>query len=170
MSGRRAGRRLALALVLAACGGRNVLAAGPELLGGRQAFRLSASADAGGVTVRYRVADGYYLYRDKFRFALAPATAGSPVVPKGVPKDDEHFGRVETLRGEVVVRIPLRPGGGSGPVTLTATSQGCADAGVCYPPQTETLILPRDGAEVGVAAGKAPPSGRSLIDALGGKP
>ena len=126
-------------------------AAGPKLLPAEQAFRLSARAlDATTLEVRFNVADGYYLYRDKLAFKVepAPVTAGVPALPPGKPHQDEFFGKVTTYRGLVVIRLPVasaRPGQG---VTLVADSQGCADAGVCYPPQVQRvpLTLPAAGA------------------------
>ena len=111
-----------------------------------KAFSFSAkSVDAGDLEVRYRIADGYYLYRERFKFALDPATSGGatlgePVFPKGEIKFDETFQKdVEHYRKEVVVRIPVR--GATGPITLQSTSQGCADAGLCYPPQVASATL-----------------------------
>ena len=146
-----------------------VVAASPDLLPARDAFQVSAKLDADGITVRYRVADGYYLYRDKIRFESDPVVRGKPRLPKSVTKHDEFFGRSEIYRGEVVIRIPIRARDGD-QVTLTATSQGCADAGVCYPPSREVLALTAGGGEVFPATMKRSPSGKSLIDALGGKP
>ena len=111
-----------------------------------KAFRFSAAAvDATTLEVRYRIADGYYLYRERFKFALDPAasggaTLGEPVFPKGEIKYDETFAKdVEHYRDDVVIRIPVR--GAHGPVTLLSTSQGCADAGLCYPPQEAKATL-----------------------------
>ena len=119
-------------------------AAQPELLDPEQAFRFSARlVDAGQIEVRYQVAQGYYLYRDKFRFAVQPAGAslGDAQLPPGTMKQDEFFGNVETYRGEVVIRIPLENPGSASPVKLTVISQGCADAGVCYVPQESRADL-----------------------------
>ncbi len=116
--------------------------AAEELLEVDQAYRLSARAlDAGTLEVRYDIAKGYYMYRDKFKFALEPATvkAGAPQFPPGKVKQDEFFGNVETYRQQVVVRLPFTAPAGLDAVTLKATSQGCADIGVCYPPNTQTL-------------------------------
>ncbi len=121
-----------------------------------QAFRFSARAvDGATIEVRYAIADGYYLYRERFRFALDPqaaggVTLGEPVFPKGEIKFDETFQKdVEHYRREVVVRVPVvaPAGGATGPLTLVSTSQGCADAGLCYPPQEAraTLTLPAAG-------------------------
>lgn len=139
------------------------LASGLEpalLLEAERAFALSVQAtDARTLVVRYRVADGYYLYRDRLKFATSPAAqAGAPALPPGRVKDDVFFGRVETYRGMVAVTIDLdreRPGE---TVTLVADSQGCADLGVCYPPQRQTLSvpLPRRGEPPGPAIDATP--------------
>lgn len=117
-------------------------AAAQELLDVDKAFRLSARAvDAATLEVRYDIAKGYYMYRDKFAFALEPADAqaGAPQFPPGKVKQDEFFGAVETYRKEVVILLPFAAPAGLDGVTLKATSQGCADIGVCYPPNTQTL-------------------------------
>jgi thiol:disulfide interchange protein DsbD len=128
-----------------------VVAAEQDLLEPDQAFRFSTRVlgpDA--VEVRYQVAPGYYLYRDKFKFAVQPATIelGAPELPRGERKKDEFFGEVETYRGEVRIRLPLKNAGAANTATLVATSQGCADAGVCYVPheQTARLVLAAAGA------------------------
>jgi thiol:disulfide interchange protein DsbD len=94
------------------------------------------------VELRWRIADGYYMYRDKFRFSAQPATVvlDTPVLPAGKIKEDEFFGKVETYRDEVAIRVPVKAEGG---FALQAQSQGCADVGVCYTPvkQTAQLVL-----------------------------
>jgi len=117
-------------------------AAAQELLDVDKAFHPSARAvDASTLEIRYDIANGYYLYREKFRFALAPAEAkaGEPQLPPGKVKQDEFFGDVQTYRNEVVIRLPFTAAAGLETVTLKATAQGCADIGVCYPPDTQTL-------------------------------
>src|SRR5690606_34327466 len=125
-----------------------------ELLDPEQAFRFSARAvDAQTVELRWEIAPGYYMYRDKFSFSVEPGTLGSVDLPPGIVKEDETFGRVETYRDLFSVRLPLSGAGGN--VTLRATSQGCADIGICYPPQKHaaTLTLPAPGS----SAEAAPP-------------
>jgi thiol:disulfide interchange protein DsbD len=65
--------------------------------------------------------------------------AMKPELPHGKLKHDEFFGDSETYRGLVVVRLPLAAAEGGRTVTLVTESQGCADAGICYPPQRQTL-------------------------------
>lgn len=104
------------------------------------AFRFEARmADPQTLEVRYQIAEGYYIYRERFAFRAAGAKLGTPEIPPGKVKYDETFQKdVETYKGELVIRIPVE---GSGPFTLTAASQGCADAGLCYPPQEHSAQL-----------------------------
>ena len=116
-----------------------------EFLDPAVAFKPSARAlDAQTIEVVFAIAKGYYLYRDKFRFAVdgEGVTLGAPVFPKGKEKDDENFGKVEVFYNRVAIRLPVeRNASGALPLTLKVTSQGCADAGVCYPPQTQTVAV-----------------------------
>jgi thiol:disulfide interchange protein DsbD len=112
-----------------------------DLLAPEQAFRFSARAlDAKNIEIRYDIAEGYYLYRDKFKFSADPAEAkpGQAQFPPGKVKDDEFFGKVETYRNEVKIRLPVDAPAELDAVKLTVTSQGCADIGVCYPPNPQT--------------------------------
>ncbi|CAN7607026.1 protein-disulfide reductase DsbD [Massilia sp. LjRoot122] len=104
------------------------------------AFRFEARmADPQTVEVRYQIAEGYYMYRERFAFRANGIKLGPPEIPPGKVKFDETFQKdVETYKGELLIRISVE---GSGPFTLTAASQGCADAGLCYPPQEHSAQL-----------------------------
>ena len=119
--------------------------ADPELLEPEKAFRFSAQAlDGGHIEVRYRIASGYYMYRDKLRFEALPDSVrlGEAQLPPGQIKQDEFFGKVETYRGDLRVVLPVTHSGQAPhTVLLKVTSQGCADAGVCYLPQTSEASL-----------------------------
>jgi thiol:disulfide interchange protein DsbD len=149
--------RPALGLLLALAG---VLFALPalavderDLLPVDQAFVLSASAPTrDAVELRWKIADGYYLYRHRTAVKAGPAVgAGELRLPEGKRHVDEFFGPVETYRGELVATLPIRPGAATGPVQLEVKYQGCADLGICYPPQTRTLHVPLP-AQVGAVA------------------
>ena len=117
-----------------------------DLLDPDDAFRFSARmAGADMVEVSYRVADGYYLYKDRFAFAAAPDTLllGAPQFPQASWHEDEFFGRAEVFRGSVTVRIPLSGVTDGKGFRLTVVSQGCADIGVCYLPGTHVADLLR---------------------------
>ncbi|MFO1304215.1 MAG: protein-disulfide reductase DsbD N-terminal domain-containing protein [Burkholderiales bacterium] len=133
----------ALAAVLAALAAAGPVRADPKLLPPQEAFRLSARAlDPRTLEARFSITDGYYMYREKMKFALDPGMEEVAVaLPPGKVKEDQFFGKVETYRGEVVVRVPLPEAAAGKPVVLVTDSQGCADAGVCYPATRQKLTL-----------------------------
>lgn len=171
-------------LPIALAGG--LLAAGAalaqDILEPEKAFKFSARAlDDRTIEVRYRIEDGYYMYREKFKFAVEPGSArlGDPQFPPGEIRQDEFFGRVETYRKRVAIRVPVEAG--TGTVKLAATSQGCADVGICYPPVTqEAQIVLAALSGGGVASGgmsipaQTPaaiaPGGGELADQFVGRP
>jgi thiol:disulfide interchange protein DsbD len=114
--------------------------AAEEFLPSEEAFRFEARAfDARTVEIVFTAVDGYYLYREQFRFTAAggATTLGQPQLPPGKVKFDETFAKdVETYRGRVVIRLPVEQAPAS--FRLTVISQGCADAGLCYPPMEST--------------------------------
>jgi thiol:disulfide interchange protein DsbD len=120
------------------------MARAEEPLPPEQAFRFSARAiDSKTIEARWQITDGYYMYRDKFKFVLEGGTLGTPKLPAGKLKDDEIFGKVETYRKEVKILLPVEA---TGPVTLKAVSQGCWDGGICYPPLNQQTVLDLAGA------------------------
>ncbi len=140
---RAAGIRLLLiALLLAAFG----VARGEDtFLEPERAFVLSGQAiDARQVEIRFDIAPGYYLYGDKFHFAAEGVTLGSPVLPTGKVQFDETFQKdVETHRGTIRIVLPVEQAAGE--FKLAVTSQGCADQGLCYPPQEQHLAVSLTG-------------------------
>ena len=133
----------------------------PKLLAPERAFAFSVQAvDENTVEARFAIANGYYLYRDKLKFSVEPVTlAAAAALPPGKLKHDEFFGDVETYRGAVAVRLPLQGAQPGSAVTVKAESQGCADAGVCYPPQLQkvTVALPARGGRPGEPVSANPP-------------
>ncbi len=158
------GALLCLAWLLTLPGAR----AAEEFLEPEQAFAVSARlAEAGKAEVAIRIAPGYYLYRERFQFSAEGATLGAPDLPPGKVKFDENFRKnVETYRGELRIGIPVQQA--AGPFTLVVVSQGCADAGLCYPPMTTRVRLdPAAPAGSSIAqAAAAPGESRSLASAL----
>ncbi|MEK7737092.1 MAG: protein-disulfide reductase DsbD domain-containing protein, partial [Pseudomonadota bacterium] len=138
---------------------------GEEPLDPELAFKFSARAiDSKTIEARWRIADGYYMYRDKFRFELAPATArlGPPQFPPGKIKDDEFFGKTETYRKEVKILLPIEAPADLSSVTLKVSMQGCADLGICYPPTPQQAVVSLIAANVpqlsGSPAAMPPPA------------
>ena len=105
-----------------------------------QAFKFNAQIiDATTIEVRYQVADGYYLYRDRFAFSAEGAKLGKPIMPAGKVKFDQTFNKnVETYRSEVIVLLPFES---TRAFTFKAVSQGCADQGLCYAPMEAVITL-----------------------------
>ncbi|WP_440091630.1 protein-disulfide reductase DsbD [Pseudomonas syringae] len=117
----------------------------------RQAFQLSLiETTPESIKLRLVATDGYYLYRHRFQFRTEPADIGlgQAQLPKGEQKHDEYFGDVEVYHGILDIDLPRKPGE-QRPFTLVVTYQGCADKGLCYPPETERL-------SIGDVAGSSP--------------
>jgi thiol:disulfide interchange protein DsbD len=140
-------RLLAVALSLVAAPAFAQLrlgASADELLQPEKAFQFSARAlDAKTIEVDFAIADGYYMYRDKFRFTLdgpPGAKLGVPEMPAGIRKKDEFFGEIETYRKQVSIRIPVEAAAAR-TLQLTVRSQGCADLGVCYVPMDSKATI-----------------------------
>ncbi len=117
----------------------------PTYLEPEKAFQLSAKmADEKTLAVTYRIASGYYMYRERFQFDAAPAVIGAPNFPAGKIKFDDTFQKeVETYRDAVTVTLPVQ---GTDSFTLTVVAQGCADQGLCYAPMTSRIRLSTDPA------------------------
>ena len=138
------------------------LAGAQEFLDPAVAFKPTARAiDGQTIEVSYAIAKGYYLYRDKFRFAAEGAAFGPAAFPKGETHQDENFGKVEVYYKTVSIRLPVTTPSGPTQLALKVTAQGCADAGVCYPPQSQVLAvdLPAAGSAA-PAANEGDESGR----------
>jgi thioredoxin:protein disulfide reductase len=114
----------------------------PDFLPVDEAFEIQPLVwHDGKLEVSWRIAKDYYLYRDKLAFAAkAPASLklGKPEMPQSMPHEDEHFGVTQIYRDRLVVLIPFTKKAKGG-VSVTVGYQGCADAGLCYPPQTRVL-------------------------------
>ncbi|MDP2867558.1 MAG: protein-disulfide reductase DsbD [Methyloversatilis sp.] len=128
--------RAALTALVLLCGIAAPSHAAEEFLQPEQAFRLAvAPAGAGEVQLTWSIAPGYYLYRD--RMAVTASPSGSQLerkLPPGIRKDDPNFGVMEVYHDAVTMRVSH-----GGAAALDVTWQGCADAGLCYPPQTQTV-------------------------------
>ncbi len=162
-----------LFLLIILCSAQLVLAAQQNLLEPEKAFRFSARAlDASNIEVRYQIADGYYLYRERFAFAAEPGVKlGAAQIPEGKKKKDEFFGEVQTHRGELRIVVPVEAAG-DGKVALSVTSQGCADVGVCYVPMDSKIQLAMAGATSAVPTAQSggDPLARILNQAAVPKP
>jgi thiol:disulfide interchange protein DsbD len=129
-------------------------AAEDQFLPPEQVFTYTASGDEHAVYVHWRLPAGYYAY--KSRMSLESATAGVTIGPAAYPKGevhkDEYFGAQEVFRGAFTVSAPVTAAAARS-VTLKLKIQGCADAGLCYPPQVIEAKLDLPAATAGTAAG-----------------
>ena len=146
--------RLALAALLAGLGlaGPASAAINPDdLLPVDEAFALTTEATSSDrIALHWRIADGYYLYRHRIGVqADAGFAAQALQLPKGETHQDEFFGKVETYRQSLTAILPGQARAQS--VTLKIRYQGCADAGICYPPQTRSVTVALPGAAAGTA-------------------
>ncbi|KJJ11996.1 hypothetical protein HMPREF3150_05348 [Pseudomonas aeruginosa] len=125
-----------------------------------QAFKPSVErSDAQHVLLRFVNAEGYYLYRHRFQFKVEPAqvSLGQVQLPAGKQHHDEYFGDTEVYYNIVDLEIPLNNPARQ-PYTLVVTYQGCADKGLCYPPETRRFDIDGGAAPPAAsdAAGKGP--------------
>ena len=142
-----------IALLLAAPGhaapqaGNDPLSNEVEFLSVDEAFVLSARRTDQQLVVRWDMPDGYYLYRHAFSVEGDDAGLGQVVIPAGERKVDEYFGDSEVYYGRVEVTVPIDGAGesASGGSRVHVTYQGCADYGLCYPPQRRSIALAADG-------------------------
>lgn len=134
----------------------------PEFLSPDQAFALSSESRDGALVAQWKITDGYYLYKDKIQFRLKDApqgvSLGEPQLPEGEIKDDEFFGRVAVYHDGFDATVPVQGAAAGQELAVEVTYQGCADAGLCYPPQTRTVSYnPAGGGAPPAAAAAAEP-------------
>ncbi len=113
------------------------------------AFQFSAKMlDDKTIAVRYDIAPGYYMYRERFKFSVDGAKLGVPVFPNGKIKFDENFQKnVEIYHDSVTFSLPVEDARN---FVLHVTGQGCAEKGLCYPPMNSTVKLGVKNAETGL--------------------
>ncbi len=127
-----------------------------ELLPPEKAFQFKATLkNPETLTISWTIADGYYLYRDKIHLnnQSKGIKLSIPQLPKGIIKEDEYFGKIETYRHQIAIDIPIsRELATASQLTFETSYQGCADVGVCYPPQKQLVSL------------SLPPVSQKLVD------
>jgi thiol:disulfide interchange protein len=107
------------------------------------AFRVAARVDGNVVKVRWVIADGYYLYRQKIevRAESPDLVVSAPQLPPGAVKTDPYLGTQQVFTQQVEAAVPYsRMDAGAHPLQIKVTYQGCAEAGLCYPPITKVLF------------------------------
>lgn len=127
-----------------------------EFLPVEQAYRLAAEpAGADAIRIRFTIADGYYLYRHKLGVKSDDTRLqlGEAVLPAGLPHEDEFFGKQQIYRQQAEITVPYTRGAdAAGPHQVKVSYQGCADAGLCYPPTTTMVTVQLPGSGGGAVA------------------
>jgi len=137
-----------------------------EFLPVEQAYQLQTDFAGDHLLLHWDIAEGYYLYRHQFSFKTETGAKLNAQIPAGKGKEDEYFGHVEvyyhnldvTLKSEALAELPTQP------FTLSVTSQGCADAGLCYPPTTLQYAV--DPIKHTVTASAAAPPTKTIAAAV----
>lgn len=142
-----------------------------DLLPPEEAFKLTTSLESPTVLkADWIIADGYYLYRSKIKAVSQTkgVTLGQPQLPAGKIKVDDYFGKTETYRHQLSASFPVEYNSTAPKeLSFTITYQGCADIGVCYPPQKKQITLPLPEAKSSSKGSLFDPIGQ-LTKSLGG--
>ncbi|RXD76763.1 protein-disulfide reductase DsbD domain-containing protein, partial [Xanthomonas perforans] len=130
-----------------------------DLLPVDQAFALSATADSRDrIALHWKIAPGYYLYRHRISVKAGKGfAAGELALPEGESKHDEFFGQVQTYRKQLQATLAGKADPAVQTAVLQVQYQGCADAGVCYPPQRREIRLDLPAADATGAQATAAP-------------
>jgi len=116
--------------------GNDPFATKPEFLPVDKAFVLTSERlDSGETQLFWQITDGYYLYQKRLKFD-GLAAENAPTLPEGESHSDEYFGEQQVYRQGLELKIPAAAKG-----QIKVSYQGCADAGLCYPPQTRVIDL-----------------------------
>lgn len=129
-----------------------------------QAFDFDSEVNGNKVTVSWVVAPEYYLYQHRFKVIPENALAADPQLPQGESHSDEFFGESIVYRDYVEWSFTLNPEFSGN--TITVQYQGCADAGLCYPPTEKQLKL-SSTSETGSGSTTAPPNTDSSLFGIG---
>ena len=111
----------------------------PSFLPVEEAFVFDFSQKDDTLVIRFDIADGYYLYKKQFKVSTKNATLGEPVFPPAEQIEDEFFGISDVFYNTVSFSYPITETVQDGVVKLRY--QGCASAGLCYPPTTKVIYL-----------------------------
>jgi thiol:disulfide interchange protein DsbD len=154
---------LLIAVATAACGLAGPAAAKPwwmrgvdanesDFLPPDQAFRVSSRIDGDVLHVRWVIADGYYLYREKIQIqAESPdLVVASANFPRGTTKTDPYLGTQQIFTQQIEATAAFtRSDYGAHPIQIKVTYQGCAEAGLCYPPISKVMFPTVGGPDPG---------------------
>jgi thiol:disulfide interchange protein len=119
---------------------------GAAFLPVEQAYQLSVTTTEQGLSLQWRIADGYFLYRHGFKAAIdGHDLSTSAILPEGIAKTDELFGAVQIYYQQLAIQLPVT---GDAAFTLDVQSQGCSEEGLCYPPYKQRFEIDWPNGEI----------------------
>lgn len=116
----------------------------PEFLKVDEAFEFSAEQNAQGIKLKWDIADEYYLYKERFKFKINAGNAelGEPSFSNtGKAKQDPYFGEVHVIHHNLEIFLPVKLASNTSDAEIKITYQGCAEAGLCYPPKHQYVLF-----------------------------
>jgi thiol:disulfide interchange protein DsbD len=122
----------------------SIATATEDILRPEEAYRYTVNTSDDEVIVNWTIEPEHYLYKKRMSFASLSADVelGDAELPDGIPHADEFFGEMEIYRSAAKISIPIiRRKSGAREFDLEIRSQGCADIGLCYPPQVWTAAV-----------------------------
>ena len=105
-----------------------------------QAFVFDFRQNGNELELSWTIAEGYYLYKEKIKLVGVAVSFSHPTMPVGEPHEDEYFGKTEIYRKSLTIKVALSDIDAKDAL-LKVRFQGCADAGLCYPPVTQQVPL-----------------------------
>ena len=143
--------------------GGGLFSSEPEILPVEKAFDFDAKQEGNKLQLSWVIADGYYMYKGKLKFAANGATLGEISLPKGKIHQDEYFGKQEVYTNFIQFPVSLKKAAAGS--TFTVTFMGCAEGKLCYPPTKRTVKLSEVDASASSAAAQAPAAKSAASDA-----
>lgn len=144
----------------------SLLSGQPQFLPVNQAFVLDYRQQDNELLLNWTIADGYYMYRDKFKLGGIAVNFSHPTYPASISIEDEFFGKTEVYYHQLQLKIPLSDIDED--AIFRVQFMGCAEAGLCYPPETIEIPLSQPGQLTTTATASSPPvsSQFSLLERL----
>lgn len=139
-----------------------------EFLPVEEAFHFNSSIESGQLVLSWDIEEGYYLYKERLRFKIdeTKGLIGTPVYSQtGDLKDDPNFGQVTVFHNQLTIKLPVTVNTGN-ELSVQIGYQGCAEAGLCYPPQTKDVLFIQTNADKSTADLPLPLNGDSNSSSL----
>ena len=134
----------------------------PDFLKVDQAFQFTSEIEAQGLRLKWKIADQYYLYKERFKFRTSSngvSLGEGDFSTQGKLKKDPYFGDVHVIHDDLSIFLPIILHDGASEAEVKITYQGCAEAGLCYPPKHQNvLFVPSEGVAIKPAISSSTPA------------